>query len=199
MSTQLKMTGLLRTEAISDLVRPHPFAAERIGFAFGRLAKLPDGGHLVLLTGYRSIPDNQYVQDDTVGARIGPEAMTWAMQAVYHGRTAREGIFHVHLHDHEGPTRMSQVDRNEIPKLMPGFQSVGPDAPHGFIILSVNHGSAWVWLPASTGGIEVDRISVIGTPIEVFERKPDVPAAPPTPTFFGKIANLFRRMRGFKR
>lgn len=196
MSTELKMTGLLRNEVMSDLGRPHPFAAERVGFVFGRLATLPDGGHLILFTHYHSIPDDQYLRDDRVGARIGPEAMTWAMQAVYQGRTAREGIFHVHVHEHPGKTDMSRVDRDEIPKLLPGFQSVGRDAPHGIIILSMDHGSAWAWLPGSIRGTEVNCISVIGTPIEVFERKAPAPAAAPTParTFFGTIANFLERI-----
>lgn len=196
MSTQLKMTGVLREQMISDLARPHPFAAERVGFASGRLASLADQGHLILLTHYHSIPDDKYLRDDTVGARIGPEAMTWAMEAVYHGRRAREGIFHVHLHGHRGLTRMSGVDRNEIPKLMPGFQSVGREAPHGFIILSLDHGLAWAWLPKSMGGVELDRVSVIGAPLEVFEHKPSVYAAKSRETFVDRILSYFRRSQG---
>ena len=41
---------------------------------------------------------NQYVRDSSVGARLGSDAITGAMQTVYHGRSAREGIFHVHMH-----------------------------------------------------------------------------------------------------
>jgi hypothetical protein len=39
---------------------------------------------------------------------------------------------------------MSLTDSRELPKLIPGFQSVGPDAPHGIIIFSRNHGAGWV-------------------------------------------------------
>ena len=195
------MTGLLHRQMIGDLSRQHPFAAERIGFVFGRLASLPDHGHVILLTRYHSIPDNQYVRDNSVGARIGPEAMTWAMQAVYQGRPAREGIFHAHLHGHRGSTRVSDVDRNEIPKLMPGFQSAGRDAAHGFIILSLDHGLAWTWLPKSKHGEEVDRISVIGSPVDVFERKPLAYAETPLSkrTFIDKILSQFSRIRGQRR
>jgi hypothetical protein len=56
-------------------------------------------------------------EDHIVGARIGSEALTWAMQAVYHGRPAREGIFHIHLHAHRGETGMSETDQREIPGL----------------------------------------------------------------------------------
>jgi hypothetical protein len=114
MKVHIKLTGALHADILRDLMRPHPFAAERVGFVFGRLGSLSDGGRLVLLTRYHSIPDDQYVEDRTVGARIGSEALTWAMQAVYHGRPAREGIFHIHLHGHRGETGMSVTDHPRI-------------------------------------------------------------------------------------
>src|SRR4029077_14303910 len=107
----------------------------------------------------------------TVGARIGRDALTWAMQAVYYGRPAREGIFHIPVHPHRGETSMSGIDRREIPKLMPGFQSVGGAAMHGIIILSEDHGSGWVWLPGSRVTVPAGAISVIGAPMGVFERR----------------------------
>jgi hypothetical protein len=166
MKTEIKLTGELYAEIIHDLTRPHPFAAERVGFAFGRMGSL---GQLVLLSRYQSIPDDQYVDDPTVGARIGSEALTWAMQAVYQSRPTREGIFQTHLHGHKGETRMSMVDSHEIPKLLPGFQSVGRDAAHGIIILSLDHGSGWVWHPGNREPYHVDSINIIGVPIRVFE------------------------------
>ena len=66
---------------------------------------------------------------------------------IYHGRPAREGIFHIHVHPHRGETGMSGRQRAKLPKMMPGFQSVGREAAHGMIILSLDHGSGWVWLP----------------------------------------------------
>jgi len=171
MKVHIKLTGALHTEIMRDLMRPHPFAAERVGFVFGRLGSLSDGGRLVLLTRYHSIPDEQYVEDETVGARIGSEAMTWAMQAVYHGRPTREGIFHIHLHGHKGETGMSATDTREIPRLMPGFQSVGREAGHGIIILSLDHGSCWLWTPGSAEPVQASCMSVIGAPIGVFDRR----------------------------
>jgi hypothetical protein len=171
MKVHIKLTGTLHADILRDLMRPHPFAAERVGFVFGRLGSLSDGGRLVLLTRYHSIPDDQYVEDHTVGARIGSEAMTWAMQAVYHGRAAREGIFHIHLHGHRGETGMSGTDRREIPRLIPGFQSVGRLAGHGIIILSLDHGCGWVWTQGGAEPAQADCVSVIGAPTGVFERR----------------------------
>jgi hypothetical protein len=171
MRIEVKLTGALYDRIMRDLMRPHPFAAERVGFVFARVGSLADQGKLILLNHYHSIPDQQYIDDPAVGARTGSETMTWAMQAVYHGRAAREGIFHIHLHGHNGETGMSNVDSDEIPKLIPGFQSVGREAAHGIIILSRDHGSAWVWLPGSKEAVHAVCVSVIGVPVFVFERR----------------------------
>lgn len=168
---KIKLTGALHAEILTDLARPHPFAAERIGFVSGRTGTLAENGRLILLNGFHSIPDHEYVDDPHVGARIGSEAITWAMQATYHGRPKREGIFHIHLHGHHGQTGMSGVDRREIPPMIPGFQSVGREAAHGIIILSLNHGSAWVWLPGQQESIQAASMAVIGSPVGVFEHR----------------------------
>lgn len=171
MKVEIKLTGFLYDQIVADLIRPHPFAAERVGFVFARIGSLADHGKLILLSRYHSISDEHYVDDPTVGARIGSDAMTWAMQAVYHGRPAREGIFHIHLHGHNGETGMSRTDAREIPRLIPGFQSVGREAAHGIIILSSDHGSGWVWLPGHKDAISAEQISIIGAPVGVFERR----------------------------
>ncbi len=169
MNTLIKLTGTLHKEMLDDLRRRHPFAAERVGFATGRLGTLRDSGRLVLLTRYHSIPDDQYIDDPTVGARIGSDAITNAMQHAYFGRQTREGVFHVHLHGHHGKTGMSYTDQHEIPPMIPGFQSVGRQAPHGIIILSFDHGSVWVWLPGNKEAIHAASVAVIGAPIGVFQ------------------------------
>jgi len=92
------------------------------------------------------------------------------MQAVYLGRPTRERIFHTHLHGHKGETEMSKVDSQEIPKLLPGFKSMGREAAHGIIILSLDHGSGWVWLPSDKEPCQVGSINIISVPIGVFER-----------------------------
>jgi hypothetical protein len=170
MNVAVKMTGSLYDEMRRDLERPHPFAAERVGFVLGKIGTASDA-KLVLLTRYHSIPDHDYIDDPTVGARIGPDAMTWAMQAVYHGRPAREGVFHIHMHACCGETGMSRTDAREVPPMIPGFQSVGRTAAHGIIILSIDHGSAWVRLPGCKDLVACNCVSVIGTPVTVFERR----------------------------
>ncbi len=164
----VKMTGALHDEILKGLSRPHPFAAERVGFVAARMGTASGGVPLLLLTRYHSIPDHEYVKDSTVGVRIGSEAITWAMQSAYHGRPAHEGIFHIHLHGHRGETGMSRTDEREIPKMVQGFQSVGRDAAHGIIILSLDHGSVWAWLPGQEEAIRAVGISIVGAPLSVF-------------------------------
>ena len=89
MKIEIRLTGSSHAEIIRDLSRAHPFAAERVGFASGRAGSLVNQGKLVLLNRYHSIPDDQYVDDPRVGARIGSAAITAAMQAVYYGRPGR--------------------------------------------------------------------------------------------------------------
>ena len=169
MKVAIKMTGPLYREIVHDLSRRHPFAAERVGFVFGRIGTLTEHAKLICLNRYHSIPDEQYVQDETVGARIGSDALTWAMQALHHGRPVKEGIFHFHIHPYQGETNMGRTDRRELPKLIPGFQSVAREAPHGIIILSSDHGSGWVWLPGTKEPLPADTFSVIGSPLGIFE------------------------------
>lgn len=164
----VKMNGALHSEILNDLSRPHPFAAERIGFAVARMGKAHGGVPLLLLARYHPIPDHEYVKDNNVGARIGCEAIRWAMQAAYYGRAAREGIFHIHLHGHCGETGMSGTDKREIPKMIQAVQSVGRNTVHGIIILSRDHGSAWLCLPGQEEGMRAESVSVIGAPLDVF-------------------------------
>jgi hypothetical protein len=166
---KLKLIGALYTDILGDLKRPHPFAAERVGLATGRIGTLADG-KMILLTDYHSIPDHEYLKDPNVGARIGSEAITWGMQAAYHGRRVREGVFHVHLHTHLGQTRMSRTDSREIPPMISGFRSIGREAAHGILIFSLNHGTAWVWTPGHDQPTQVVGISVIGHPIFRFKQ-----------------------------
>lgn len=165
---ELRLPRRLYAEMLADLARRHAFAGERVGFVFGRVGKLAEGSSLILLTRYMSIPDEHYIDDPTVGARIGTEALTAATHCVYYGRGKSEGAFHVHVHEHLGKTGMSNTDKAELPKMIPGFRSVGPGAPHGIIIWSLDHAAAWVWLPGEVEPVRADKTSIIGSPVSVF-------------------------------
>jgi len=167
--TLIKLTGSLHGQMLEDLARRHSFAGERVGFVLGRYGSLENSGTLVLLHRYYPIPDDQYIEDRAVGARIGRDAITWGMQAAYSGRQTREGVFHVHLHAHKGRTGMSSVDRRDTPEVVRGFHAVGREAAHGILILSLDHASGWVWLPGRDE-VSASSVCVIGHPIRIFEK-----------------------------
>jgi hypothetical protein len=168
---EVRLTRKLHEAILSDLDRPHAFATERVGFAVGRCALGSEGSILILLSSYAPVADDHYLIDPTVGARIGTDALTAASHLVYHGRQSAEGVFHVHLHGHHGEPAMSGTDACELPSLIPGFRSVGPAAPHGILIWSLDHGAVWVWLPESSEPTRADKISIIGAPLSVMQAR----------------------------
>lgn len=171
MTPEIRMSRYLYDEVRTDLERPHPFAAERLGFLFGKLGNRGTSNPLVLLHRYGGLRDDQYVDDPRSGGRMDSSGIREAMQEVLDHRKEQEGAFHVHLHEHHGPTGLSLMDRREIPELVRSLRAVGRSAPHGFLVLSLDHGLGWVWLPQADEPLEASRITVVGAPISVFERQ----------------------------
>jgi len=95
----LRLTRRLCDEVRVDLARPHAFAAERVGFLFGRLGNAQTNDPMVLFTGYSSLDDERYINDPNSGARIDSHAIRGAMQQVIN---RHEGVFHVHMHEWNG-------------------------------------------------------------------------------------------------
>ena len=147
-----------------DLGRPHRVAAERIGFARVAVGTV-NSGSLLLLTSYWAVPDEQYVDDPYVGARINSTAIRHAMQDVLSGGGAY-GLFHVHLHPRKGRTGLSKTDVAEIPKLVSSFRNVGPEIPHGLIVLTPDHALAFALLPGADKLVQVGKITIVGYPTE---------------------------------
>ena len=67
MRVTVRLPRPLLDEVRADLARPHRFAAERIGFLYGRLRGAGDGQKLILLTGYAALDDARYIDDPEVG------------------------------------------------------------------------------------------------------------------------------------
>lgn len=149
----------------ADLLRLHPFAAERVGFARATLGTVDDGA-LVLLKSYWPVPDDQYVDDPYVGARINRAAIRNALQDVLNGGS-NHGLFHVHMHLLNGRTGLSATDSDEIPKLVQSFRNVSMKAVHGLLILTPDHAHSLVLLPATEKLLQVDKLSVVGYPTEI--------------------------------
>jgi hypothetical protein len=97
-----RATNDLFTAVRQDLHRAHPFAAERVGFIVCRAGRLMDGGLVILGAGYEAVADEDYLDDPTVGAMMGPAAIRKALQRAYNAGAEDCSIFHVHMHGHPG-------------------------------------------------------------------------------------------------
>jgi len=149
----------------SDLRRKHPFAGERVGFAYGRLANPASAWPLIFLTRYVRLEDERYLADMSVGARIDGEAIQAAMQGIIDDD---EGCFHVHLHDWPGRPRFSPTDRAELPRVAHSFRNVGPTQAHGLFLLSDDSAYADVWMPGKKDPVSA-RINIVGFPMTIIE------------------------------
>lgn len=159
------MTRGLYDTMQSDLRRPHPIAAERVGFAFGRIANASTAWPLILLTEYCLVSDDKYLFDMTVGARIDGTAIQAAMQGVI---DRDEGAFHVHLHEWPGRPGFSGTDLAELPPIVRSLRTVGPRHAHGLLLLSDDAAYADIWMPGKREPVSA-RITVVGFPMNVIE------------------------------
>jgi hypothetical protein len=125
-----------------DLLRPHAFAHERIGFITVRAAQGRD--HIVLLAeNYHPVADEDYLDDPLVGARIGQEALRKALNLALLNPV---GIFHVHMHLFPERLWFSRIDLAEQLNFVPDFFKVRPTMPHGALVLSPDSMAGRVWL-----------------------------------------------------
>jgi hypothetical protein len=153
-----RATSRFLSDVRADLVRPHSFALERVGFVAVKAAHGAD--HLVLLaTAYHSVADVDYLEDATVGARIGPEALRKALEIAL---LQSVGMFHIHLHDHGGPPRFSPTDLREQRRFVPDFFNVRSSMPHGAIVLSHDGERGRCWL-ARDYSSDISEFQTVGT------------------------------------
>ncbi|MGE3474515.1 MAG: hypothetical protein AB7H70_01775 [Rhodospirillaceae bacterium] len=146
MSVLFRLTDLMLNEVVADLRRVHAFAAERVGFIAARPAL--SGNTLVLVADfYHPVADHHYIDDPSVGAKMGQEAIRCALEIAL---LKRVGMFHIHLHDFPGDTRFSAVDVREHSKFVPDFFNVRKEVPHGAIVLSPSGAAGRCWLAKET-------------------------------------------------
>ena len=113
MQRKLKIPRALFEAALADLHRPHPFAAERVGFFSTKLTRAK-GLILIHCVAYHPVSDEHYIRDHSVGVRIGTGAITEAM-----ARCAVNGVGQLHIHAHGGRATPvpSITDSTESPLL----------------------------------------------------------------------------------
>jgi hypothetical protein len=161
---QLKISKTVFNTIITDLQRPHKFAYERVGFLYVKTGSIENQIQQILATTYVPIPDDNYIMDSKVGAKINSTAIRNVMQRIL---TTGEGALHVHMHDNVGVPRFSRVDRESLVTLIPSFQSCNTKTAHGALLLSRNLSTALVWLPNKKEPIFVDNITIVGYPLEL--------------------------------
>ena len=162
MKISLKITKLLIQNIRADLSREHRFAAERVGFISCRVADLPEGGLIITANNYHPVADEDYLDDPSVGAMMGPTAIRKALQIAY---TDNMCMIHVHMHEHQGIPKFSKVDLTESAKFIPDFWNVQPTLPHGTLVLSHNLAAALCWVPGIRKILPVSNITIVGSPL----------------------------------
>jgi hypothetical protein len=161
MKITIRIPGVLYDEAKADLERPHPFAAERVGFFATSL--LPDVDEpLICITGYHPVADSDYIDDLRSGARINSRAIRASLQRILDDQC---GQLHAHIHGHCGEPFPSGMDQRELPPLVRSMVAVGSTQAHGGIILSEDSASATLWIPKVSEPLTASRISVVGFPL----------------------------------
>jgi len=158
---EMRIPVSILRQARDDLVRQHPFAFERVGFIFARHAS-SSGQVLILANRYEAVPDEDYVPDESVGARIGAAIIRRMLQTVLN---RQEGIFHVHMHDHPGTPGFGLVDKRELAQLIPPFCAVASKEHHGAVLLSRDRVICRAWSQGAAP-IGVTRVSSVGYPLE---------------------------------
>ena len=159
MKIQLRISRQLLHRVHTDLIRQHRFAAERVGFLICKVAAAMPRGMIVLPYDFNPVEDEDYLNDPSVGAMMGPAAIRKALQLAYKDRIA---IFHVHVHGHFGRTWFSDIDLREIKNFVPDFWHVRPEFPHGALVLSQDSLSGLCWMPGRRNPIRISSFTVVG-------------------------------------
>lgn len=159
---RFKMTTSLLRSIRADLRRPHPYAHERVGF-LGAGLSLTESHCTLLAHSYQTVPDAEYLDDPSVGAMLGPDAM---FKAVAWAHETKLALFHIHEHGGTGIPRFSGVDLREARKFVPDFFKFRPECPHGTLVLSNDAAFGHVWLGKQNGPHAIGKFSVVGPRIQ---------------------------------
>lgn len=163
----IKITRTLYARIHNDLHRSHPFACERVGFILCRSQTV---GRDVVFYGFDYVPvaDSDYIDDETVGARINGNAIRNAMGFAI---TRQCSVFHVHSHRCSSRPGPSQTDRNECPGIARSMHNAFPRAPHGWLILGTQGVFAEV-ITTKTSLSCFDDMVIVGLPMMIPVKEP---------------------------
>lgn len=160
----IRIPQVIHQQMLDDLLRPHAFAYERVGFLHTKSKVLLNGKIIVLAVGYKAVDDNNYLEDEDVGAKINSNAIRIAME---NSLRSQCGCFHVHLHDHLGIPTPSKVDRRELPGIVKSLANVAPTQINGYLILSSDSVIAQVQSLENEQLIDVNLVAIVGDPLKM--------------------------------
>lgn len=169
--TEVRIPKKLYDAIRSDLDRPHPFALERAGFVFGKLADESSRKPLIVLYRYAGLTDYDYVDDPNYAACFSGDVIRRTMQELRDKRSTSECAFHIHVHEHRGKPGFSKPDLLGLPPIIPSFSRAAGDGAHGMILLSDDHAISMVWLPGQAEPVLATHITVVGKPLKVWVNK----------------------------
>jgi hypothetical protein len=112
---------------------------------------------------YHPVADGDYIENETVGAQIGTDAIRKMMQKAYDEPLS---VVHVHQHEHRGVPGLSGIDRREMSKLIPNFWNVRPNLPHAAIVLSLDSMCGVIWNPVTGKNSPMHDFTVVGAPMK---------------------------------
>jgi hypothetical protein len=165
LSINVRMTDQLWRCMQSDLARPHAFAFERVAFLACGLATGAQGQFHVIGREYIPTPDDEYIRDASVGARIGGAAFRRALSYCYRQPVM---MMHVHRHDHHGTPDFSSIDKTEYNNFLPSFWNVRGDFPVGALVLSFDSARCELLFPSGVF-VSATSIRTIGAHLKSME------------------------------
>lgn len=173
MQTIVKIPRRLFEQAKADLFRPHAFAMERVGFFSTRCTRTKSIT-LVHCIEYHSVEDAHYIQDDSVGACIGSDAILRAMS-----RSRRNSVGQVHVHWHGGSElpEPSPTDTKSLPHLAVSLRNANKAEAHGWMILGENDSWTSLHLPTVEVPIVASSCVIVGFPMSI-NRRPQLTNPP---------------------
>ncbi len=167
MKTTFKITRKLFESIKSDLLRPHAFAHERMGWIRCRVANFSKNCLLILAHDYYPVDDLDYIKTLKAAAMMNSTAIRKALQLALNQKIS---IFHVHLHNHAGATGFSMTDREETNKFIPPFLNVRPEMPHGAVVFSQTSIAGRCWYREGQI-INLNKLVIVGEPTITKELK----------------------------
>jgi hypothetical protein len=161
LNVKFRIPKALKKKINFDLSRKHNYAYERVGFVLTRTHWIDDEA-IILAYDYKSVADDDYIEDREVGARINSSAIKQALEKAYYEKC---GIFHVHSHSHLEKPLESCSDIAGIRPLIESISRIDKTQLFGYIIFSENSALCQIKSPNNKSFIESSVYSEVGYPM----------------------------------